>query len=121
MLSLLPVGKKHRRIDSWAYARGEITWEQLCAQCLDNEGEEPIGAPTPTPANWGHKSRSASGDKKLNKVRRAIECGPKKGKCCQDRPRCTTCPTVVHRLKNQDALALDDQALRVALVNARKW
>ncbi|WP_244877355.1 hypothetical protein [Corynebacterium vitaeruminis] len=88
------------RVDSWAYARGEVTWEELCAQ---------VSKP------------SHVKDSKLKKVRRALEKGPKKGKCCQDRPRCVNCPTVVHRLKKESALTLDDEGLRLALIKARKW
>ncbi len=55
------------------------------------------------------------------KLRRRIETGSMKNKCCRSKPRCKKCPTVMHRLRKQGALQLDDAALRAALVKARKW
>ncbi|WP_080795877.1 hypothetical protein [Corynebacterium pacaense] len=59
--------------------------------------------------------------KKMGGVRRKLESGKVKKKCCRDKPRCTTCPTVAHRLRKAGALKLDDAALRTALAKARRW
>lgn len=45
----------------------------------------------------------------------------KKTKCCRSHPRCSKCPAVLHKLQTQGAVALNDQALRMALIKARKW
>lgn len=63
----------------------------------------------------------AVGDREIIDLRVQLEKGVKKGKCCQSRPRCKKCPTVVHRLRKSGALALDDKALHTALIKARKW
>ncbi|KAB3520772.1 hypothetical protein GC425_05855 [Corynebacterium sp. zg254] len=58
--------------------------------------------------------------KELHKARLILEHGLVKDKCCQDRPRCLKCPTVVHRLTKRDALQLDEAAFRQALTEARR-
>ncbi|MCQ9370695.1 hypothetical protein NQ024_05420 [Corynebacterium sp. 35RC1] len=55
------------------------------------------------------------------KLRERVERGKVKKKCCKDNPRCKSCPVVVHRLKKQGALKLDDAALAKAFKKARKW
>lgn len=98
-------------IDSWALGTGQVSWEELSQSYLASKTEfEDMG-----------KKKHKGSDKKLDKVRKALQTGPKKGKCCQDRPRCMKCPTVIHRLRKQDAIKLDDEALKVALVKARRW
>lgn len=74
-------------------------------------GDIPAPAPTIT--------KKTSGD--LAKLRRQLEAGSIKGRCCRSNPRCKKCPTVIHRLQKQNALALDDAALRAALVKSRMW
>ena len=37
------------------------------------------------------------------------------------KPRCKKCPTVMHRLAKQNALQLDDAALKAALLKSRMW
>lgn len=63
----------------------------------------------------------AVGDQDMVDLRVQLERGVRKGKCCQSRPRCKKCPTVVHRLRKSGALTLDDKALHTALIKARKW
>lgn len=63
----------------------------------------------------------ALGNPDMAKLRRRIETGSTKKKCCRSKPRCKKCPTVLHRLQKQGALQLDDAALRNALVKAQKW
>lgn len=60
-------------------------------------------------------------DTEMRKLRAQIERGSAKNKCCRSKPRCKKCPTVMHRLRKQGALQLDDAALRAALAKARKW
>lgn len=59
--------------------------------------------------------------KSLTKVRKRLESGKVKKKCCKDNPRCSSCPTVVHRLRKAGALELDDAALKKAVKHARRW
>ncbi|MCS4489965.1 hypothetical protein N7326_04705 [Corynebacterium sp. ES2794-CONJ1] len=54
-------------------------------------------------------------------LRDSIAKGSPKKKCCRSHPRCKKCPTVMHRLRRAGALKLDDNALKAALVKARKW
>lgn len=61
------------------------------------------------------------GNPEMAKIRRRIETGSTKKKCCRSKPRCKKCPTVLHRLRKQGALRLDDAALKAALIKARKW
>lgn len=60
------------------------------------------------------------GNKAL-KVRKKLESGKVKKKCCRDNPRCSSCSTVAHRLRKQQVLTLDDAALLKALKHARRW
>ncbi|GAA1474781.1 hypothetical protein GCM10009621_19370 [Corynebacterium felinum] len=57
----------------------------------------------------------------MRDIRRQLEHGKCKTKCCKSKPRCMKCPTVMHRLRKQGAIQLDDHALRAALLKARKW
>ncbi len=59
--------------------------------------------------------------KSLTKVRKRLAAGKVKKKCCKDNPRCSSCPTVAHRLRKKGALELDDAALAKALKHARRW
>lgn len=63
----------------------------------------------------------ALGNPEMAKMRRRIESGSTKKKCCRSKPRCKKCPTVLHRLRKQGALQLDDAALKAAFIKARKW
>ncbi|WP_151548914.1 MULTISPECIES: hypothetical protein [Corynebacterium] len=58
---------------------------------------------------------------KLEKVRRNLEKGKTKKKCCRSKKRCCSCPVVCHRLRKDNALDLDDKALKKAIAKARKW
>lgn len=56
------------------------------------------------------------------KLRRQLaETTKVKRKCCHSKPRCKKCPTVMHRLAKQNALQLDDAALKAALLKSRMW
>lgn len=59
--------------------------------------------------------------KSMTKVRKRLESGKAKKKCCKDNPRCSSCPTVAHRLRKLGALELDDAALAKAVKRARRW
>ena len=63
----------------------------------------------------------ASGLVNLVKVRRCVDKGKKKKKCCRSKKRCISCPVVINRLQKQGAIALDDEALKKAVKKARKW
>ena len=69
----------------------------------------------------GEAFDQALGNPEMAKMRRRIETGSMKKKCCRSKPRCKKCPTVLHRLRKQGALQLDDAALKAALIKARKW
>ncbi|AZA09631.1 hypothetical protein [Corynebacterium pseudopelargi] len=66
-----------------------------------------------------YKGSKALKPDKLDKVRRALEEGRSKAKCCKSKPRCTRCPVVLHRLRKVDAISLDDAALAAAVLEAR--
>ncbi|PRQ12442.1 hypothetical protein C1Y63_01225 [Corynebacterium sp. 13CS0277] len=58
---------------------------------------------------------------KVEKLRKRVEKGSKKKKCCKSKPRCRCCPVVIHRLRKQGACSLDDKALKKAVKKARQW